>query len=409
MKRAAVLALLLLLAIAGAVAFNATAIRRALVIWFDEGYIAPTGALTASFEGHDVERPRLEVTLDILASDLQRPTDLLFAPGDPKLVLVLEQNGKALWLDLGSGERGTLWETPVASKSELGLLGAAFHPRDRHTLFVHRTVKTEGAAARSEIVRLSLSERDLRRATVAAESVLLGLDQPYANHNAGQIAFGPDGMLYIAFGDGGFRNDPHGHGQNLQTWLGAMLRIQPSDSAYTVPADNPFVGREDALPEIWAYGLRNPWRFHFDPLGRMIVADVGQHLWEEVDFVQRADNLGWKIREGAHCFESDTCSREGLVDPIWEYDRQDGTSITGGVVVTADGPLKGRYVLGDFTSGRLWALDLPEDTAGQASAIALGKFPILPSAFARDDAGRAYVLDYGRGRLLAILPAAEAP
>ena len=409
MKRIAALAVALLIAVVIGAGLNAEAIRRSLVFWADDGYAAEVGQLTPSFEGADAERPRLDIALDVIATDLKRPTDLVFTPAQPTVALIVEQDGRALWLDLATGERGTFWQTEVVSKSELGLLGAAFDPKDPTKLYIYRTVQAKGAAGRSEVVRLVLSGDDVRSANVESENVMLVLDQPYGNHNAGQIAFGPDGMLYVGFGDGGFRNDPHEHGQNRMTWLGAMLRIDVSGPHYRVPDDNPFVNQADARPEIWAWGLRNPWRFHFDPKGRLIVADVGQNAVEEVDIVERGDNLGWRVREGAHCFDGAGCETAGHVDPIWEYGHEEGSSVTGGVVVTAEGSLRGQYVLGDFTSGRLWALELPADKTGTARASALGKYPILPVAFARDAEGRAYVLDYGQGRLLRIEPAKDAP
>ena len=231
--------------------------------------------------------------------------------------------------------------------------------------------------------------------------------QPYANHDAGQLAFGPDGMLYIGWGDGGFRNDPKGSGQDRQTMLGAMLRVDIDNPdggrAYGIPADNPFVNDAGTLDEIYAIGLRNPWRYSFAPDGRLVVADVGQDLWEEVSIVPAGGNLGWNLREGFHCFPpGGSCpSDEPLVEPIYEYGRDDGNSITGGFVDTSgDEKLNGLYVFGDFVTGRLWAIDLPE--SGTATPRALGRWPILPSTFGQDTQGRVYVADFGSGTIYRI-------
>ena len=236
---------------------------------------------------------------------------------------------------------------------------------------------------------------------------ILSVGQPYQNHNAGQLAFGPDGMLYIALGDGGWHYDPRGHGQNLGTLLGSMLRVDVNAAkGYAVPPDNPFVDREGARPEIWAYGLRNPWRFSFASDGRLLVADVGQNNFEEVNVVQKGDNLGWKTREARHCFDpNEDCATEGLVDPIFEYPRELGLSVTGGYEYTGSRVeiLKGAYVFADFTSGHMWALKLPEKREGpMADSQLLGRWPLLISAFGRDAQGELYVADWGRGLVLGV-------
>ncbi|HHO50385.1 MAG TPA: dehydrogenase, partial [Deltaproteobacteria bacterium] len=225
-------------------------------------------------------------------------------------------------------------------------------------------------------------------------------------HDAGQLAFGPDGMLYVGLGDGGFRNDPLGAGQDRSTLLGSMLRLDVrTPGRYAVPDDNPFVGIAGVRPEIWAYGLRNPWRYSFTPDGRLVVADVGQNTWEEIDLVSRGDNLGWSLREGSSCFEPPKgCPTVDLTDPIYTYGRKDGGSVTGGVVWTAPGPLQGRYLFGDFSTGRLWALRLPQPgaAAGQAEVTALGRFDLRPSAFGRAPDGRVWVAGFARGAIYQI-------
>ncbi|MCA9641968.1 MAG: PQQ-dependent sugar dehydrogenase, partial [Myxococcales bacterium] len=237
--------------------------------------------------------------------------------------------------------------------------------------------------------------------------VLLDFEQPYENHDGGQLAFGPDGYLYVATGDGGFKNDPHGNGQSLKTLLGKLLRIdvdhKDEGKEYAVPKDNPFLSQSDARPEIWAYGLRNPWRFSFDPQGRALVADVGQNTWEEVDYVRAGDNLGWNTREGRHCFASDDdCTTAGLVDPITEYNHELGKSITGGFVYHGQKlpELAGHYVFGDFVDGRVWSVALPKELDPGEPMLplqSLGQWPYLISTFGQDAKGEIYLADYSRG------------
>ena len=239
------------------------------------------------------------------------------------------------------------------------------------------------------------------------------LAQPFVNHDGGCLRFGPDGMLYIGWGDGGAGGDTLNEGQNGANWLGSMLRIDvdamgadagEDGTPYGIPADNPFLGRKDVLPETFAIGLRNPWRFTFAPDGRLVVADVGQDAWEEVGFAVAGDNLGWKIMEGRSCFKADHCDQAGLRLPFHVYGRAEGGSVTGGEVALSSGPLQDLYVFGDYLSGRLWALRLPADVSGTASSIALGEWPIHPSTFGRDPRGRVYVADHSRGILYRIVP-----
>jgi glucose/arabinose dehydrogenase len=199
--------------------------------------------------------------------------------------------------------------------------------------------------------------------------LLLEIDQPYGNHNGGMIAFGPDGMLYIGMGDGGSANDPHGHGQNPMTVLGAMLRIDvDGGSPFTVPPDNPYAGGTDGRAEIWAVGLRNPWRFSFDRRGdRLVIGDVGQGAWEEINIVGVAEaglNYGWNLMEGRHCFRTDDCAQTGLTLPVVEYGHDHGCSIIGGYVYrgAALPALVGHYFYSDWCRG--WLRSFRLDAAG---------------------------------------------
>ena len=240
----------------------------------------------------------------------------------------------------------------------------------------------------------------------ASERVLLRQPQPASNHNGGQLAFGPDGYLYLGLGDGGSGGDPRGAGQSLSTWLGKLLRLDVSGDDLAVPADNPFVGREGALPEIWAYGFRNPWRFSFDPAtGDLFIADVGQNAFEEVNLQPAAsrggENYGWNVMEGAACFSPrEGCDADGLTLPIVTYPHgpEWGRSITGGYVYRGSAlpELQGAYVFADFVSGKVWRADAT-DGAWQVTLLLDTGFNV--STFGVDAAGELYLADYASGRV----------
>jgi glucose/arabinose dehydrogenase len=249
------------------------------------------------------------------------------------------------------------------SGNEQGLLGLAFHPNYRTNgyFYVNYTASNPN---RTVISRFSVSQSDPNKADKSSEMIVLEFEQPYSNHNGGQLAFGPDGYLYIAVGDGGSGGDPMGHGQNRSTLLGTILRLdidsKESGKNYGVPADNPFINNTEGVrPEIYAYGLRNPWRFSFDSVnGELWAGDVGQNSYEEIDRIVKGGNYGWNIMEGNHCFKSD-CSETGLEMPVWEYGRSEGVSVTGGYVYRGDAlpELVGHYIYADFASGRIWSLN----------------------------------------------------
>jgi glucose/arabinose dehydrogenase len=379
---------------------------------------APIGErVLGRFDGKDADRAQMPVALVPVVRGLAEPTDVQFPPGRSDVTVVLEKGGKARVFEVATGrELGRLLDLDVQTRSEQGLLGLAFHPAFGATggdIFTHEIVKKGGGEV-SRISRWTVSIAG-EAWTARDERVVLEVPQPYANHNAGQLLFGPDGMLYVGFGDGGWRDDPHNNGQDPTTFLGAMLRLDvdkaPEGEGYAVPPDNPFLDRGGVPDEIWATGLRNPWRFSFAPDGRMVVADVGQNLWEEVDIVGKGDNMGWARREGRHCFppDADCGDAAGFVEPIWEYGRDDGQSITGGYVYTGTAMpvLQGRYIVGDFVSGRVWAVRLPQTVSGAPleKATALGHFDVLISTFGRDAAGEVYLADYKGGTLYRLAPA----
>ncbi len=333
------------------------------------------------------------VVLEPFVAGLSSPVDLAAPPGDPR-VFVVEQSGRIRWV-LG----GSLVPEPflditdrVRSGGEQGLLGLAFPPdfASSGVFYVNYT----GAGGTTHVSRFGLSSPN--RADPATEEVLLLVDQPFPNHNGGQIAFGPDGMLYVGLGDGGGGGDPLGAGQDPTSLLGALLRIDVSGAgSYRVPPDNPFVGLAGRRPEIWATGLRNPWRFSFDPpTDRIYIADVGQNRFEEVDAVGASVpglNYGWNVMEGMECFVSG-CDRAGLTLPVYVYGSGEGCSITGGVVYrgSAVPALVGAYLFADFCQGWIRSFRLVNDQATDVQQLNLSVSS--PSAFGVDAAGEVYVL-----------------
>jgi glucose/arabinose dehydrogenase len=283
---------------------------------------------------------------------------------------------------------------------EEGLLGMALHPnyKENGQLYVYYSSHDE---PRTSIVsRFTVSKDDPNRGDPASEEVVVKIPQPFSNHNGGSIAFGKDGYLYIALGDGGGRNDPMQHGQNLATWMGSLLRIdvdkKEGDRNYGIPADNPFVKVSGAKPEIFAYGFRNVWRLSVDRLtGQLWAADVGQDLWEEINIVQSGGNYGWSARESNYAFgNKDLSSTAPRVDPVWEYDHRVGKSITGGYVYRGKrlSELNGLYLYADFVAGKIWALDYDEDNGKVRRNLRVidGGLPVL--AFGEDEAGEVYYM-----------------
>lgn len=388
-------------------------VKHQLVQWFTPEYKAagdPTD-LQPTFEGADAVRPRIKIRLLEIAKGFVQPTDIQFPPGDDETLVVLEKTGTAYWVARTGQERGEIFKVTVNTDSEAGLLGLAFHPKFTHNgKFYVNSTPVERGRLLTRISEWSVAPGRVRMAA-RQEHVLLEVEQPYPNHNAGQLAFGPDGYLYIPLGDGGWRGDPHENAQNPGVLLGKFLRIdidRPAQSrAYGIPPDNPFIANHGYRPEIWALGLRNPWRFSFDPHDRLIVADVGQDKWEEIDIVTRGGNYGWDEREATHCYEPEMgCKREGYIDPVYEYGHDEGQSVTGGFVYTGRAlpALAGKYVFGDFVAGRIWAFDLPADGQRVQKVYALGRWPLLISTFGRDASGELYVADFGLGGIYRLAP-----
>jgi glucose/arabinose dehydrogenase len=338
---------------------------------------------------------------ELVADDLDLPLQVVSAPSDPRLFIV-EQTGRVLVYEPDSGLRDEPFldlSDRVSCCGERGLLSLAFHPHYATNGFAFATFSDGDGATRVERFTVSADPNAL---SPASAKLVIVVDQPYANHNGGLSVFGPDGMLYVGLGDGGSGGDPQGHGQNLGTLLGSMLRLDvDTEQPYEIPPDNPFVGRAGAREEIWAYGLRNPWRFSFDSeSGELYIADVGQNLWEEVNRVPAGEgghNYGWNVMEGSRCYNAQSCSQVGLTLPVYEYDHGEGCSITGGYVYrgTAIPSVIGHYFFADFCGG--WVRSLrPGAGTPQVVGWDLGDLGQITS-FGEDAAGELYVVtDRGR-------------
>lgn len=333
----------------------------------------------------------------------QRPVELTHAGDGSNRLFVVEQRGvidvfantpevksAQVFLDIH--------EVVSRDGNEEGLLGLAFHPRYRENGRFYVYYSTRPRASVISEFRVTKDNPD--RADRASERVLLKFKQPFGNHNGGSIKFGPDGFLYIGLGDGGAANDPFGNGQNLKTLLGSILRIdvdhRDPGMAYAIPADNPFVGRggDAARGEIWAYGMRNSWRLSFDrKTGQLWTGDVGQNRYEEVDLIVRGGNYGWNIREGFHPFSTaDAAPPSGLTDPLVEYFRQEGVSVTGGLVYRGKRlpGYDGAYFYGDYVSGNVWILriDAKRRVTENRKVATTG---LNIAAFGDDESGEIYV------------------
>lgn len=424
-----------------------------------------TGEVVASADGVALARAFPELSF-------QRPVDLQ-APADGSDTLyVVEQPGRILAFDRNDPGAGASIFLDIRNRvddrgNEEGLLGLAFHPnyaengrfyinytasRPSRTVIARYTVENRGGSTGAAAgagsgaggagggsagggspgsANASGSGGDSAggghpTADPSTERVLLEFSQPYDNHNGGQVAFGPDGYLYIATGDGGAGGDPQGNGQNRGTLLGAILRIDvdgkgragaaggadndQADTAggvdsggasgpgtYAIPPDNPYAGNDQGYrEEIFAYGLRNPWRFSFDPgTGTLWTGDVGQNAYEEIDVVRAGGNYGWNIMEGRHCYEPPSgCDSSGLIMPVAEYPHSEGRSVTGGFVYRGSSvpALAGRYIYADFVSGRFWTISA--DNPQESSPELLFESDLNVSSFGTDRAGEIYALAF---------------
>lgn len=363
-----------------------------------------------------------KVRIEEISSGYQYPLYVIHAGDGSGRLFVMEQTGR-IWI-IQDGQR---LETPFADFSDIvnqsvlggfserGLLGLAFHPdfAENGTFFINYTDRTGGLSITS---RYRVSADDPNLADMDSGEILLTIEDQFPNHNGGHLAFGPDGYLYFSMGDGGGGGDPLKAGQDLGTLLGKLIRIDvdntEGDKPYAIPADNPFVDNPDALPEIWAYGLRNAWRFSFDrATGDAYIADVGQNVWEEINFQPAGEggaNYGWSVYEGSQPYTGGA-SLEGTVFPIAEYAHREGDcSVTGGYVYRGEAvpELAGVYLFGDYCTGRLWATYRDEDGNWQTNIFKQGSDPVgSVSSFGEDEAGELYIVDYYTGRILRFVQA----
>ena len=318
--------------------------------------------------------------------------------------LVTEQSGRIWAFSLADPSAAPatefldLTDRVSSRRSEEGLLGLALDPESEGHMYAYYSAS---GPRRSVVSRFTLAG-DQSRVDPDNELVILEVEQPFANHNGGQLAFGPDGCLYIGLGDGGSAGDPLGSGQDTSTLLGSILRIDVSQATpeqpYAIPPDNPFAS-SGGRGEIWAYGLRNPWRFSFDrDTGELWAGDVGQNRWEEINLIQRGANYGWNRLEGSHCFSIRNCDPTGTVPPVWEYSL-DGQpcSVIGGYVYRGSAVpwLRGVYVYGDFCSGEVFGLRYADGAVVERQRLADTDLRIM--SFAQDASGELYLLSQKSG------------
>jgi len=334
---------------------------------------------------------------------LDKPLALIASNDGSGRMFILEQPGRiriAVDRELFDDAFLDITGEVVDRGNEQGLLGLAFHPdfAENGIFFINYT----GSGGDTFISRFHISE-DPNIANKDSEEILLRIKQPYSNHNGGQLLFGPDGNLFIGTGDGGSAGDPEGNAQNLESLLGKMLRINVDHgNPYAIPSDNPF-SRGGGLPEIWALGLRNPWRYTFDrETGDLYIADVGQNQWEEIHFLAAEShgmpnggaNFGWDYYEGSHPFEGIAPEGIAFVPPIWEYDHSKGCSVTGGPVYRGMMPeWQGIYFYGDFCTGFVWGL--LQDSSGAWRNMLLYETGSIITSFGTDENGEIYLVDRG--------------
>jgi glucose/arabinose dehydrogenase len=340
-----------------------------------------------------------------------RPVAVLAAPGDDEGFYIVEKRGVVFRMPTAtSGGPQAQVVADIRSRvnsapNEAGLLGMAFHPQFEQNRLVYLSYTTHNGPDPDDLTsRLSRFEISSTGALDPnSEEILISFDQPFENHNGGHVVFGPDGFLYAGFGDGGYAGDPFGHGQNKNNLFGTIIRIDVDNddgNGYAIPTDNPFASG-GGRPEIFAWGLRNPWRFNFDrETHELWAGDVGQDAFEEVDIVVLGGNYGWRSREGAHCFAS-PCSGD-FIEPVVEYGRTEGISITGGYVYrgSAIPALHGVYVYGDYATQTIWGVG---PSVGLDAPVVLAQSGQNMAAFGEGHDGELYVVNHLSGRIFRIV------
>lgn len=387
-----------------------------LSVWRPVIMLVGFGIIMSLFPSYVFSQPQLInkngdpslITLKVqqVASDLQAPTAMVF-PGNGN-VWVTEQTGKIRVIKNGKLEDAPLLNLHSKLKKindsydERGLLGIALHPKfkSNNKFYVFYSISSSQKSDHTGVVAEFKLPANSNEIDPNSGRIILTIEEPEGNHNGGCIQFGPDGYLYVSFGDGGGQHDKHGeigNGQNLDTWLGKILRIDiNTNSGYKVPKDNPFVGRTNVKPEIWAYGFRNPWKFSFDKAsGQLFAGEVGQDNWEEVDIVKKGANYGWRIVEGTHCHNPAAgCNIKGITMPITEYSHREGVSVTGGYVYNGKQlpALKSKYLFADWT-GPVFYLQ-KAGAKWLRGKVTLQNIPssLKITGFGEDPAGELYVL-----------------
>ncbi|MFN8470825.1 MAG: PQQ-dependent sugar dehydrogenase [Anaerolineae bacterium] len=367
----------------------------------------PTSAPAQAFDPKTTS-----IRLERVVSGLNNPTTIASAGDGSNRLFILEKEGAIRIVKDGAVLPQPFLDISnlvYSTGTEQGLLGLAFPPdyRTSGVFYVYYIAQDRN----STLVRYKVSSDPNRADPASAEVIFTAQQTSFPNHKGGQLAFGPDGYLYLGLGDGGGAGDPLKNAQNLGSPLGKILRLDVSHgSPYAIPADNPFKGRNGARPEIWAYGLRNPWRFSFDrATGDLYIADVGQSVWEEINFQPRSSkggvNYGWNRMEGNHCFPPESqCQATGFAAPVAEYNHDEGgCSVIGGYVYrgTAQPGLTGAYLFADYCTGKFWALSRTPDNRWQRTLLT--QATLSPSSFGQDEAGELYVVGLSQGELYHIV------
>lgn len=345
------------------------------------------------------------ISLTSIASDLSAPLSFVSARDGSGRSFIVEQGGLVKILRNSAVESVPFLDLSdrISTGGERGLLNIAFHPSfvSNGKVFVYYTDQSGDVV----ISRFAISRTNPDQVNLASERRLLRIEHSeFSNHNGGGLAFGRDGLLYIGVGDGGSAGDPNNNAQNRRNLLGKILRIDiDRGTRYSIPRSNPYARSARYKREIFAYGLRNPWRMSFDRTGTLFVGDVGQGAYEEVTVIRRGENYGWRIREGTHCYSPATdCRSAGLTAPIYEYSHSDGQSITGGYRYAGSGipALRNKYIFGDFASGSIWSL---QRVGGQWERELLLSSGRNISSFGIDSDRELYVVDYA-GSVLKVVP-----
>lgn len=340
------------------------------------------------------------------------PVEFTYANDGTNRLFVIEQEGRIRVFEnnVNTASAGTYLDIrkKVAYGGEMGLLGLALHPDFKQNGYFYVNY-TKSNPRETIVSRFKAKSTDAMDVDPATEVILFRFDQPFSNHNGGKVLFGPDGYLYVSAGDGGSGGDPHNNGQNRSSWLGKILRVDVNSTEkghYGIPKDNPFKGNSQGYrEEIFAYGLRNPWRVSFDEQGRLWAGDVGQDKIEEVDIVTKGGNYGWRVKEANADYNAkdNKVDEAELVAPVWQYSHSNGdVSITGGIVYrgSSNPALRGKYIYGDYASGRVWALTPNGNKTGTNQEI-IGRAGTI-SAFGEDQKHDLYLCDYATGKIMKI-------